>query len=200
MLKQLAQKQQKLAKRLILCDKLPKRIRTIAGLDCALAGKHKIIAAAVVCDYESLKPLEAATAVFQTSFPYLPGFLSFREGPALILVLCKLKSLPDVLLIDGNGILHKRRFGLASHVGLLLGRCSIGVAKSLLCGEIRDSRIYYRGRLVGYKLHNLYISPGHKISLQTAVKIVKKSILAHRLPEPLFLAHAAARRLKRKLM
>jgi deoxyribonuclease V len=193
-------RQKEMIKRLSLKDKFEK-IETVAGFDQAFLG-NKIISAAVVCDYSSLEVIEKQYAVEEVKMPYIPGFLSFREGPAIIKAYRKLKIKPDIIMIDGNGILHPLKAGLATHVGIILDKPTIGVAKSLLLGSIKNKRVYVDGEVRGYELYTkkgckpIYVSPGHKVSLESSLRIVRKCVGNHKLPEPLRLAHLYANEMK----
>jgi deoxyribonuclease V len=154
-------------------------------------------AAIVVLEYPSLRPLDYAIARRPTTFPYVPGFLSFRETPAVLAALDQLHVRPDLLICDGQGIAHPRRFGIACHVGLLAGMPSIGCAKSRLVGHhapVPDERgaavpLTHRGEQIGVALRTrpgtkpLYISVGHRISLDTAIGYVMSCTTKYRLPE-----------------
>ena len=203
--------QEKLKKKIILNDVLPQKIKTIAGVDQAFLD-DRIISAIVVCETPFMNVLEKKYVIDKIDFPYIPGFLSFREGPSIIKVFKKLRNKPDVLLVDGNGILHTRGIGLASHVAILLDVSTIGIAKSLLCGKFKKvkrvgsySPVIYGGKTIGYaykskeKCKSIFISPGHKISLNTSIKIVKGCIREYKLPIPLRLAHVYANEIKMKL-
>ena len=138
--KELVKIQGELAKGVITRDEFPE-IRLIGGADQAFPRDNAVRSCVVVLDFENLKLVEKSLVEEVVDFPYLPGFLSFREGPPIIKAFKELKIKPDVLLVDGNGILHPRRIGLASHVGVRLNIPTIGVAKSLLCGEEKNNRI-----------------------------------------------------------
>jgi len=208
--KELIEIQEKLKEEIILNDVLSSKIRMIAGVDQAFLD-DRIISAITICD-SLMNVLEKKHVIAKIDFPYIPGFLSFREGPSIIKVFKKLQNTPDVLLVDGNGILHPRSIGLASHVGLLLNTPTIGVAKSLLCGKFKKvkgvgthSPVIYEGRTIGYAYKSkkncnpIFISPGHKVSLKTSLKIVKNCIGEYKLPIPLRLAHVYANEIKMKL-
>jgi len=146
--------------------------------------------------------VEAAVLEQPTRFPYVPGLLTFREAPAVLALLESLKAIPDLLMVDGQGMAHPRRIGIASHVGLLTGIPTIGAAKSRLCGEhdapgsARGSRtpLLHRGEVVGAVLRTrsdvspLYVSIGHRISLEAAIEWVLACAPRYRLPEPTRLA------------
>lgn len=186
-------------------------IRTIAGVDCALVDDRRIAAAAVLCDADSLEVLQQAFCVRPLTFPYVPGLLSFREAPAVIEAVERLSQAPDLLMCDGQGIAHPRGLGIACHVGLWLDLPTIGVAKSRLCGEHRDVgpkrgckvQLKFKGRLIGSvcrtktNVKPLYISPGHRITLDEAVAWALRADGGYRLPEPTRLADQAVAKLKR---
>lgn len=177
---------------------------TIAGADVAYSRRSaRLYAGVVVFDFGSMKHLDEACAVDKARFPYIPGLLSFREAPALLKAFRILKTEPDVLLFDGQGIAHPRGLGLACHMGLLLDKPSIGCAKEILVGEYRPvdmeagsySYLIYKGRNVGAAVRTrrgvkpIFVSPGHRIGLASSIKIVLKSCKGYRLPEPLRHAH-----------
>ena len=196
-LNKLKEEQLKLAKKAILRDSFEK-LDLIGGVDAAYSQDY-VISAIVVCDYKTMQVKEKVFAVAKAKFPYIAGFLAYREGPSISEAYARLENKPDVLIFDGNGILHPRRCGLASHIGVLLDQASVGVAKQLLVGEVKGNVVYAekeaRAELVVTKEHSkpVYVSPGHKISLKTSVEIVKHCLrLPHKLPEPLHLAHRYA--------
>jgi len=169
-------------------------------------------ASVVVCELPSLRVAEAAWAVRGARFPYIPGLFSFREVPPLLAAFARLERRPDVLLFDGQGWAHPRRFGLACHAGLLLGRPSVGCAKSILVGRhaelgrARGSRadMIHEGEVVGAAVRTregvkpVYVSIGHRADLSSAVSLVLEVTPKLRLPEPLRLAHRATQELMRR--
>jgi deoxyribonuclease V len=189
--------------RLVVCeDTLPKRIACVAGVDVAYTGQHSVGAVAVL-DYDTLSVVESKTAKVKTCFPYIPTLLSFREIPPVQAAIKKLKTKPDVFLVDGQGIAHPYRLGFASHLGLLLGKPTIGVAKSLLCGKAGSfnqngwASITDKGEVVGAAVVKdgkkpIYVSVGHKVSLERAIDIVKHCTKSYRIPEPIREAHRIA--------
>lgn len=189
-LKRLKQEQLKLAEKVITTDEYEK-INLIGGCDQTFIN-NLVISCIVICDWE-MNIIETSFAKLRINFPYIPGYLAFREIPPIIKAFKKLKNIPDILLCDFNGILHPRRIGAASHLGILLDIPTIGIAKSLLLGKIKDDKIYIgnelRGAILKIKKSKIYVSPGHKVSLKSAVKIVKRCIKNHKMPEPIFLAH-----------
>ena len=205
--KKLRRIQEKIAKKVILEDKFPKPIKNMAGFDLAFLNDNTIVTG-VVLDYKLLIVKEIKTIETEVSFPYIPTFLTFREGPSIIKVYKKLKIKPDVLMINGQGIAHPIFCGIASHVGVLLDKPSIGVAQSRLIGEYKRpikvgdySAVKYQNRKVGYAYKSkencgpILISPGHRISLDTSLKITKNCIKKHKLPEPIYLAHSISNKI-----
>ena len=203
--------QLKLSKQIILEDVLPRKIHFVAGVDVAYVEDLSIGAVAVL-DYTSLKLVESKTAICKTRFPYVPTLLSFREISPTVLCIKKLHLQPDVFLIDGHGVAHPYRCGFASHLGLVIRKPTIGVAKGILFGEVEDTRaekdvVLLRnedeviGALVATKPEGkpVYVSTGHRVSLKTAIKIVKHCIRHSRIPEPILKAHQIAKAEKRKI-
>ncbi len=188
--------QEALAERISLRNRVGK-LGVVAGADCA-AGGGRIFCAVVACEWPSMKVVEEKTFAAKESFPYVPGFLSFREAPATIRAFRKLRLKPGVLFVNGCGINHPRGIGLASHVGVLLSVPSIGVTKELLCGKTRGKRIMAGGKVVGSRVGNVFVSPGHLVSVEKAGGIAAACMRGHRLPEPLFLAHAKANEVKKR--
>jgi deoxyribonuclease V len=214
-LEEAKQVQLHLANRLILEDFFPSPLHYIGGVDvsCNRFDPLKMIySAAVVLDKEQLTVLNTSTIAQQQIFPYIPGFLGFREAPSLIEVVKRLDPKPDVLLVDGHGISHPRCLGIASHLGVLLDIPTIGVAKSILIGKLSGDLgshlgdqvpLIWKGQQIGIALrskprsHPLIISSGHRISLQTAIDLVLACLKGYRLPEPTRLAHLAANACRR---
>ena len=187
-------------------------IGSVAGFDVSFSRERDLLhAAIVVLDPETLEIRETVSASAEPTFPYVPGLLSFREGPVVELAYRKLETEPDLLMFDGQGIAHPRGLGLASHMGLLLGRPSIGCAKSRLIGEFKEPKqkrgamrtLSIQRRKVGVVLRSkdntkpLFVSPGHRISVESAAEWVLRTGKGYRLPEPTRLAHIAAGRAKR---
>lgn len=197
--------QTELRTRLVLAwDKRP--VTTIGGVDVSIK-TESTHAAIVVLSYPDLKPLEGITAEAPLVFPYIPGLLAFREGPAVLAAWAKLQNKPDLLMFDGQGIAHPRGIGIASHMGLWLERPTIGVAKSRLYGrhaEVGSARgdradlLDKQGNIIGTVLRTrertnpIYISPGHLIDVQTATEFVQACLTSYRLPEPTRWAHKVA--------
>jgi deoxyribonuclease V len=189
-----------LSKKIILEDRLPRRIKTVGGVDVSYAGNIGVGALAVL-DYESLKLLESQVAVCQVKMPYIPTLLSFREIPLAMAAIKKLKIQPDVLLVDAQGLAHPYRCGFASHLGLIMRKPTIGAAKSRLTGEPTEMNgqtfLVDEGEVIGAVVTTkqdakpIYVSIGHMVSLETAVKIVKHCAKS-RIPEPTLQAHKLA--------
>ena len=208
--------QEKLRKRWEGGDRLG-TVRTVAGLDAAfvlrssqafaarkrgrqnaLRDANRAIGAVVVFSYPEMAEVERAYAEVPLEFPYVPGFLSFREIPALLAALNKLRRLPDLLFCDGQGYAHPRRMGLASHLGILLGRPSIGCAKSILIGNHGPlgeekgawTALVENGETIGAALRTrtgtkpVYISPGHRVSLAAALHLTLSVSDGTRIPRP----------------
>jgi deoxyribonuclease V len=181
---------------------LPKKILHVAGVDVAYAEQFSFTAA-MLLDYESLKPIEVQHARNIVKVPYRAGFLGFREAAIMVEAVEKLSKKPDVVLVDGHGLAHPRGFGLACHVGVMLDLPTIGIAKSLFYGEVHGNRILDKGgheigAIINAKKKMLYVSIGHKISLNAAIRIVKHCTISNA-PEPLRLAHQEATRMARRL-
>jgi deoxyribonuclease V len=198
--------QQSLRDAVITTDQL-QTIRYVAGVDVGFENAGNITRAAVaVLSFPALQLQEQTIARRPTVFPYIPGLLSFREVPAVLDALEKLQTLPDLLLCDGQGTAHPRRFGIACHLGLLTNIPSIGVAKSLLIGKHTDvpdekgawQPLQHKGETIGAALRTrpktkpLYISPGHRVSLETAIDYVLQCTTKYRLPETTRFAHKLA--------
>ncbi|MGA8258588.1 MAG: deoxyribonuclease V [Arenicellales bacterium] len=182
-------------------------IRRIAGVDIGIDRKsNRARAAATVLSFPECEPLDQATLSRRIRFPYVPGYLSFREVPAVMAVLEKLHVAPDLIICDGQGLAHPRRFGLACHLGVLTGIPTVGAAKSRLVGTYREpgptkgkwTHLYDGGEVIGAVVRTrtgvspVYVSIGHKISLPTAVRVVLRCCKRYRLPETTRAAHRLA--------
>lgn len=192
--------------RLVRLEPLAGPLRLVAGVDVGLLPDGQIRAAVAVLDFPGLSLVERAVAIQPTSFPYVPGFLSFREIPPILKALGTLVRRPDLLACDGQGIAHPRGLGIASHLGVLTGLPSLGVAKSRLVGRHhepgleRGSRapLMYRQRQVGWVLRTrqgvkpIFISPGHLVSLEQSADLALALTPKYRLPETTRQAHNLA--------
>lgn len=181
--------------------------RFIAGADISASRARSLATGAVVVmDYPALELVEVKTVDAPLALPYIPGLLSFRESPLVLAVCEQLTVTPDLMLVDGQGLAHPRRLGLASHLGLLLDMPTIGCAKSRLCGSHEapavapgsSAALVDGGEVIGAVLRTkagtspLYVSIGHKVDLEAAVRWVLACCRGYRIPEPLRLAHLAA--------
>lgn len=203
--------QLRLSKQIVLEDVLPKEIHLVAGVDVAYT-KDLSIGAAAVLDYTSLELVESQIALCKTRFPYVPTMLSFREISPTVLSTEKLRLQPDVFLVDAHGFAHPYRCGFASHLGLVIGKPTIGVAKSRLVGKVEDVKgksdvalLKDQNEVIGAVVTTkrgckpVYVSVGHMVSLETAVKIVKQCARHNRIPKPVLKAHELATAEKRKI-
>jgi deoxyribonuclease V len=195
--------QRRLASKVEISE-IRRAVNFVAGLDATSTRDEKwCVASVVLWDVRGRAAVEQHVARRRLTFPYVPGLLSFREAPALLAAIRKLRTRPDVLMFDGQGLAHPRRFGIACHVGLLTGVPSIGCAKSILVGEpgaLKPARgssvpLMDRAERVGTALRTcdgvnpVYVSVGHRIDLPGAEKTVLRCAIRYRLPEPTRLAH-----------
>lgn len=189
-------------------------LKVVAGVDVGFEESGRVTRAAVVLlDAETLSPLGHALARIPTSMPYIPGLLSFRELPAVLQALDSLELRPDLIFCDGHGIAHPRRLGIAAHLGVITGLPTIGVAKKILTGrhaplgEHRGDQVDLLNGLdevIGTVLRSrervrpLVVSPGNRVSLETAPRLVMRYVTRYRLPEPTRLADRLASRREEK--
>lgn len=187
-------------------------IRYVAGADISFERYSDIFYAGfIVLDYNNMKEVAHAVAKVRSTFPYIPGLLSFREIPALLEAWNQLPIQPDVTVLDGHGIAHPRRLGIASHFGLWVGRPTIGCAKKLLTGMYgslspeaqEQSTIYDNQEAIGIALRTkfnvkpVYVSPGHLTDLASAVEVISHCVTKYRLPEPTRKAHQLVNQVRR---
>jgi deoxyribonuclease V len=199
--------QQSLASKINIENKIV-QLRLVAGVDVSVNKSGEAEAAAVVLNYPELKVLEISKARGKTDFPYIPGLLSFREIPLTLQACERLNLSPDLVIVDGQGIAHPRRIGLASHLGLFLNVPTIGCAKSPLYGNFQmpgdvpgdfTNITDKDGKIIGAVLRTksgvkpLYISIGHKINLSDSIKYILLCCRGYRLPEPTRQAHLASK-------
>jgi deoxyribonuclease V len=200
--KQAVQIQRQLAGRVIIEGRVGS-LRLAAGADLAFSpDKEECVAGIVVWDVKAGEVVEQHVVRQRVRFPYVPGLLSFREAPAIVAALRQLKREPDVFLFDGQGFAHPRRFGLACHMGLLIDRPSLGCAKSVLVGTCKTpgstrgsvTSLEHDGECVGMAVRTrdrvkpVYVSAGHRLSLEASVEITLACSAGYRLPEPTRLA------------
>lgn len=186
-------------------------IRYVGAADQAFF-EERIISGIVVMDYDSISPIEHAFSIQPISFPYRSTFLSFREGPAIVNAYERLRAKPDILFIDGAGINHPRRAGLAAHIGAALDVPTIGITKRILCGTSIEpvnvgetSALIYKKTQVGWLLKSaknsrpIIVAPGHRVSIDSSLLITKACLRGYKLPEPPRLAHEYVNTIKRTL-
>lgn len=204
--------QESLAHRVRL-EPLQRQPETAAGVDAAFAGEE-IIAVAVLFDLATLTPIERTFVVARTALPYIPGLLSFREGPHMAAAVRRLSRRPDLLIVDGQGLAHPKRFGLACHLGVELGIPAIGCAKSRLVGVYSEpsaergshTPLLDRKEAIGAVLRTrgnvkpVFVSPGHLITIDEAVAMVLRTTAGFRLPEPQREADRFAAEIKRRFL
>jgi deoxyribonuclease V len=203
--------QEKLRDRVVLEDRFGK-IRLVAGADLAFDPETTMaFAGVIVYRFPELEEVERRKARRKLRFPYVPGLLSFRESPVLLEAFARIRGEPDVILIDGHGRAHPRRFGIACHLGVILDKPTIGCAKSLLVGEHDDpgevagstTPLLLDGEQVGTVLRTrdgvkpIYVTTGHRISLGSAVKVVRQCLDGFRIPKPTREADRYVRELRR---
>ena len=197
--------QEEVAQMVILKDDFNSPIEYIGGVDSAYID-DTAITACVILKWPSLDLIEQKVVCLEAKFPYISSFFAFREGPSILEALSHVEIMPDILMIDSHGISHPVFAGCASHIGVIANLPTIGVAKKNLCGQWKSEPtsvgdwvpIEFQNREVGaYFLSQennkpIFISPGHRITLGTAVEVTRQCIKTHRLPEPIFLAHQIA--------
>lgn len=204
--------QNRMRPRLILRDG-PRAPRLVAGADVAYASERgRCYAAVVLLSVPDLEVVDQASAERPITFPYVPGLLSFREGPALLAAFARLGRQPDLIVLDGQGFAHPRRFGLACHLGYLLDIPAIGCAKSILVGEHESlgtragssAWLVHKGERVGAAVRTrdgvrpIYVSPGYRVGFGPAVRLALMLVRKFRVPEPTRLADILVERVKRE--
>jgi len=206
--------QEEIASRVVLEDRFSEEV--VAGVDQAFIstedGGEMVISGAVALD-SSLRPLTNSWASLETTFPYIPGLLSFREGPAALEAVRRLELRPTLLFVDGCGVNHPRKAGLASHIGVALDVPTAGVSKNVLCGafdppgRVGDaSPLVCDGELLGYVLLSkkgcrpIVVAPGTRVSVDSALDLARRYLRSHKLPEPCFAAHQHVNDVKRRIL
>ncbi|AKB85078.1 Endonuclease V [Methanococcoides methylutens MM1] len=186
-------------------------LKKIAGVDCAFLG-DRIICGVVLLDYDTMDVIERACVVREIDFPYIPTYLTFREGKPVVEALSKLKRKPDLLMVDGCGINHPRKAGLATHIGVVMDMPTIGIAKKILCGEAEKpdvgeaNPLLYHGDQIGWLLKTnkrsnpIVVAPGHRISMDTCLEVTRKCLRGYKLPETTRLAHMYVNEIKREML
>jgi deoxyribonuclease V len=210
--RQAIREQERLRGRVVLDDDFG-TIRRVAGADLAFDPETgAAFAGVIVYRFPEMEEVERQSARRRLRFPYVPGLLSFREGPVLLAALARLRTEPDLILIDGHGRAHPRLFGIASHIGVLLDKPTIGCAKSLLVGEHDEpglksgatAPLWLKGERVGEVLRTrdrvkpIYVTTGHRVTLDSAVQFVKLCCDGFRIPKPTREADHYVRQLRRE--
>lgn len=188
-----------------------KKPQTVAAIDCSFTrDKKHIISAVIVTALPGFEIIEQAHDISPLDFPYIPGLLSFREAPSCLKAVEKLQTVPEVFLIDGQGIAHPRKMGIAVHLGLFLDKPTVGCAKSRLIGEYEPpgpekgsrAELRHKGQIIGSVVRTrdnvkpLYVSPGHLCTVENAVELTLATATKYRLPEPARIAHKTVTELK----
>lgn len=191
----------------------PGRFELVAGVDVAYSKRSNLLfGGLVVLRYPGFEIVEEQYSVDTVRFPYIPGYLSFRESPVILRLFEQLHMEPDVVIVDGQGVAHPRGLGIAAHIGVIIGLPTIGCAKSLLCGQFtglgvkRGERvpIYFEGNLCGYAIRTkeyknpVFVSPGNLISFDDACDVVLRCTTKYRVPEPTRVAHIMVNRFKKR--
>ncbi|QHL87623.1 endonuclease V [Nibribacter ruber] len=198
--KELTARQEELREQVIL-QKPDFQLNWLAGCDSSFIGEN-ILSVFVLLKYPELELMEKVYHYGPVELPYIPGFLAFREAPNLVKAYAQLQQKPDLIMVDGHGIAHPRRLGIASQLGVLLNKPTLGVAKKVLTGKYEEpapvkgsiTPLTHRGEQIGNvirtkdKVKPVFVSPGHLMDLETATAIALKTALKHKLPEPTRLA------------
>jgi deoxyribonuclease V len=201
--------QERLSKNILLSPTF-KNINLIAGVDASYT-KQLIIGGIAILQYPDLTLLDYDYLVREVNFPYIPGLLTFREGPVLVELFQKIKWNPDIIFFDGQGIAHPKRMGIATHMGLLLNQPTIGCAKSHLIGSYQSpgkqkgsySLLLQKGSIIGAVLRTknnvkpIFVSPGNGINLEKAIVITLSCTTTYRIPEPIRQAHLLVQKIKK---
>ncbi|UGV41381.1 endonuclease V [Methanococcoides orientis] len=187
------------------------KLETIAGSDCAFLG-DRIICGVVLLDYDTMDIIEKAHVVRKINFPYIPTYLTFREGKPIVDAVSGLQEMPDLLMVDGCGINHPRKAGLATHTGVVMDIPTIGIAKKILCGvadrpETGEANpLLFQDQQIGWLLKTnkrsnpIVVAPGHRISMNTCLEVTRKCLRGYKLPEPTRLAHMYVNKIKREML
>ncbi|AEA47661.1 endonuclease V [Archaeoglobus veneficus] len=213
-LEELKKKQEKMAKRVVLRDLYSiDEIKYVLGVDQAFSGET-VVSACVLLTFPELEHVDSNVSIAEAPMPYIPTFLMFREGEPAVEAVKKLLRRKAIIMVDGSGIAHPRKCGLATYVGLKLATPSIGITKKRLYGRVNEpqevmesSPIYDEadGSVIGYAIKTckrcrpIYVSPGHGFTPETALEIVKMCLRRHKLPEPVRFAHELASKAKKSL-
>ena len=196
---ELKREQSRLARKVQLQDDFDK-VKTIGGVDC-VSKENKILASVVVCEFPSLKLIEKKTYSLPNPLPYRAGFQAYREMPAIIEAYNQLDEEPDVIMVNGLGVNHPRKIGMAAHLGLALNKPTFGVTQKLPFGKVENGKIINHNEHVGFEVKTrehanpVYVSPGHLITLGSTLNLVSKTIVfPHKMPEPIHIARKIAKK------
>jgi deoxyribonuclease V len=203
------EKKQNYLREKIVITKLIRPVKIIAGCDSAFH-ENTITSVFVLFTYPDLQEIEVVSHTSRVTLPYIPGFLAFREIPNLLKAYKKLQKKPDLIMVDGQGVMHPRRMGIATHLGILLNIPTIGVAKSKLIGIYKEpakqmgsyQEVHHQNELVGYvfrskeKTNPLFISPGHLCDFNDALTFTQQTLRKHKLPEPTRIADLYSKKMK----
>lgn len=201
--KQLKELEKELLKGISL-NKSNKEFNTITGVYILNTSK-KMICAAVTLNKDSQQILEKKYNTVEEELPYNIDFIPFREGPVVVDILKGLKIEPELIMILGDGAIHKNKLGLASYVGIILNKPSIGVSKRLLNGVLKEDNIYFKEEIRGLAMKSkdfanpVYVSPGYGLDIEEAINITQKFCLGNKLPLPLHIAHKKVLKIKKEL-
>ncbi len=203
---ELKKEQLRLAEKIVLADRVNIReIKTVGGAECVHVGDD-LVAVVVVCEFPAMKLLEKQTYRLSNPLGFRNGYQAYREMPAIIEAFNKLEQEPEVLLVKGTGIIHPRRFGIASHIGLALNVPTVGVAAKLNLGSVENGKVIVDSEVRGFEFRTrehanpIYISPGHLVSLGSVLGIMSKLVIPpHKMPEPLHIAHKIGRKMSKKV-
>ena len=209
----IAKQLQEILRKKVKIIPLEKNPEYITGVDAAFLN-NKVIGVACIFKYPDMLSIEEAYSIKEILFPYMPGFLSFREGQAIIGAIKRLRRKSNIILFDGQGIAHPKRLGIASHVGVMLNMTSIGCAKSKLVGIYKEpglekgnwSFLRHAGEILGVVLRTkdnvnpLFVSPGNRIDIRSSIRVVLACCRKYRIPEPIRRAHFLSQKIKRELL
>jgi len=205
--------QDKLSKKVMTKDSFKKPIRSVSGIDVAYLNEQAIVSIAVF-NYQNKEFVDNIISIEDVSFPYIPGFFGFREGTIIIKTIKKLNFDSDIIMVNAHGIAHPRKYGCASHIGVITKKATIGVVNNILYGHCKRKPLNVgdwvplenENQIIGAVLKSkkgckpIIVSPGHLITLESALVIVKKFLKGHKFPEPLHVAHVIAKQKRREIL
>lgn len=205
--------QDKLSKKVMIKDSFERPIRSVSGIDVAYLNEQAIVSIAVF-NYQNKEFVDNIISIEDVSFPYIPGFFGFKEGTIIIKAIKKLKFDSDIIIVNAHGIAHPRKYGCASHIGVITKKATIGVVNNILYGRYKNEPLNVGDRvplenenqIIGTVLKSkkgckpIIVSPGHLITLESALAIVKKFLKGNKFPEPLHVAHVIAKKKRREIL